>query len=134
MITGIRSVNIKVRDQRRARAFWADQVGLGVVSDVPMPDFPGKSWLEMAPGGSDTIMVMQWPVFAEVEYFSGITLLCDDVRATHAELSGKGVEFVTAPVAAKFGWWATFRDVDGNVYVLREEPAGTFTPEPEEAQ
>jgi lactoylglutathione lyase len=127
MITGIRSVNIKVRDQQRARAFWADQVGLGLVSDKPMPDFPGRSWLEMRPrDGAGPLLVMNWPVFAEVEFFSGITLLCDDVQRTYEEMSGKGVEFVTKPVKAPFGWWATFRDVDGNVHILREEPPGSF--------
>jgi catechol 2,3-dioxygenase-like lactoylglutathione lyase family enzyme len=129
VITGIRSVNVKVRDQQRARAFWVDAVGLRVVSDVPMPDFPGRSWLETAGAADDTLMVLHWPVFAEAEFFSGITFLCDDVQQTFAELSGNGVEFVAEPVHARFGWWATFRDLDGNVYVLREEPAGAFAGE-----
>ena len=127
MITGIRSVNIKVRDQRRARAFWADQVGLGLVSDKPMPDFPGKFWLEMRPGDDvGPLLVMNWPVMDEAEFFSGVTLLCDDVQRTYQELSGRGVEFVNKPYQAPFGWWATFRDVDGNLFILREEPPGTF--------
>ena len=124
MITAIRSVNVKVRDQQRARDFWVDQVGLHVVSEAPMPDFPGKFWMETAPESDNSLMVLHWPVFDEVEFFSGITFLCDDVQQTYAELSGRGVEFVTEPIHAKFGWWATFRDVDGNVYVLRGEPAG----------
>ncbi len=120
MITGIRGINIKVRDQQRAKEFWTEKVGLHVVSEAPMPDFPGKFWMETAPESDNSKMILHWPIFDEVEFFSGITFLCDDVNETVAELEAKGVEIVTAPIPAKFGWWATFRDVDGNVFVVRD--------------
>jgi predicted enzyme related to lactoylglutathione lyase len=120
MITGIRGINIKVRDQQRAKEFWTEKVGLHVVSEAPMPDFPGKFWMETAPPSDNSKMILHWPIFDEVEFFSGITFLADDVRETVAELEAKGVEIVTPPISAGFGWWATFRDIDGNVFVVRD--------------
>lgn len=121
MITGIRGVNIKVRDQDRSASFWTEQVGLKVVSDVVMPDFAPRRWLETAGPSGNALMILHWPVFDEVEFFSGITFTCDDIHKTYEELTAKGVEFVSEPVLANFGWWASFRDPDGNVFVLRQE-------------
>jgi lactoylglutathione lyase len=122
MITGIRGVNIKVRDQQRARDFWTEKVGLHIVSAAPMPDFPGKYWMETAPESENSLMVLHWPVFDEVEFFSGITFVCDDMGSTVVEMEANGVEFVTPVTDAGFGSWATFKDLDGNVFVLREAP------------
>lgn len=120
MITAIRGINIKVRDQDAARQWWSQTVGLDVVGDVPMPDFPPRRWLETRGPQGGAVMVLHWPVFEEVEFFSGITFLCDDVRETCADLESRGVVLVTGPTEAGFGWWAAFRDPDGNVFVLRE--------------
>jgi lactoylglutathione lyase len=120
VITGIRQINIRVRDQQRARDFWTEKVGLHMVTERPMPDVPGKFWMEAAGESENTLMILQWPVMDEVEFFSGITFLCDDVRATVQELEEKGVEIVTPVQSAGFGRWATFRDVDGNLFVLRD--------------
>jgi lactoylglutathione lyase len=120
MIKAIRGINIKVRDQDKAKEFWSEKVGLDVVSDTPMPDFLPKRWLETRGPEGGAQMILNWPVMDEVEWFSGITFLCDDVRETYAELTAKGVEFVTEPFQAKFGWWATFKDVDGNMFIIRE--------------
>ncbi|WP_154769795.1 VOC family protein [Nakamurella alba] len=120
MIKAIRGINIKVRDQDKAKAFWTEQVGLEAISDTPMPDFLPKRWLETRGVDGGAMMVLNWPIFDEVEFFSGITFICDDVLATVEELTAKGVEIVTAPIKAGFGWWATFKDLDGNVFVLRE--------------
>ncbi len=121
MITGIRGVNIKVRDQDRSANFWTEQVGLEVVSDVVMPDFAPRRWLETGAASRNALMILHWPIFDEVEFFSGITFTCDDIHQTYEELKAKGVEFVSEPFLAGFGWWATFKDPDGNVFVLRQE-------------
>jgi hypothetical protein len=42
----------------------------------------------------------------------------DDVRATHRELSGKGVRFDGEPFEASVGVFATMRDPWGNIFVL----------------
>ena len=49
--------------------------------------------------------------------FNG-ALACNDVEATHRELSERGVEFTSAPQKQPWGTFATFKDPDGNEFVL----------------
>lgn len=48
----------------------------------------------------------------------------DDCRKAHAELSGRGVEFVQAPVERQYGVEAIFKDPFGNTFVLTEPRTG----------
>ncbi len=43
---------------------------------------------------------------------------CDDIGAAYAELSSRGVQFADTPRKEFWGWWATFRDNEGNLYGL----------------
>ncbi|HEX6674711.1 MAG TPA: VOC family protein [Actinomycetes bacterium] len=49
---------------------------------------------------------------------SNVWFYCDDLHATHQELSARGVEFPQPPVELPFGWWSIFSDPDGNRFVL----------------
>ncbi len=50
--------------------------------------------------------------------FSNALFTCDDIGKTHRELTARGVEFVEAPNKQFWGWWAMFKDPDGNTYGL----------------
>ena len=50
--------------------------------------------------------------------FSNVLFECDDIQATHKELAGRGVEFAEEPSKQLWGWWAVFKDPDGNTYGL----------------
>ena len=43
---------------------------------------------------------------------------CDDVEYTYDKLKTKGVEFIAPPTKQPWGTFSTFRDPDGNTYVL----------------
>jgi predicted enzyme related to lactoylglutathione lyase len=44
-----------------------------------------------------------------------LTFAVDDINKAYKELKGKGVEFVKAPAKEEWGgWFATFKDPDGN--------------------
>ena len=45
-------------------------------------------------------------------------LACDDVEATHRQLSERGVDCDSPPQKQPWGTFATFRDPDGNRFVL----------------
>ncbi len=57
----------------------------------------------------------------------GLGLRVDDCRATHQELSAKGVTFLQEPSDRPYGVEAVMRDVSGNWLVLVEPKE--FTPE-----
>jgi len=50
--------------------------------------------------------------------FSNVLFDCDDIHKSYEELRAKGVEFAEAPTQQFWGWWAVFKDPDGNTYGL----------------
>jgi predicted enzyme related to lactoylglutathione lyase len=127
MITRSRAVNIYVTDQDRALAFYRDLLGFEVLMDMPMGDMgpPGhedKRWIAVRPAGAETRFILYTPPGMErrVGGFSNVMFDCDDIQATFAELKGKGVEFTEEPAQQGWGWWAQFRDPDGNEFGLAQ--------------
>ncbi len=121
MIRGVRSVNIYVDDQDRAKGFWSNVMGFDVLQDVPMGgDFGAARWIEVVPPDKHISLVLFAPEEQQhlVGTFSNVLFTCDDIERTHEELTARGVEFVDAPSKQVWGWWAVFKDPDGNTYGL----------------
>jgi catechol 2,3-dioxygenase-like lactoylglutathione lyase family enzyme len=122
-ITHIRVVTVYVTDQQQALEFYRDKLGFEIRADNPMGD-QGR-WIEAAPPGARESVLMLGDAAAferEVGGFAPCTLECDDARATHGELSGRGVE--VTDVESEF--WGTFFyafDQDGNKFLVREAQA-----------
>lgn len=122
MITRIAKVSVYVRDQQKALDFYTGTLGFEVVSDEPMG--AGRRWIEVAPPGAETALVLWVPdddMKDRIGTFSGIVFSADDVAATHRTLRGQGVHFAQEPVDQPGGFMGTFTDPDGNVFVLRDE-------------
>jgi predicted enzyme related to lactoylglutathione lyase len=118
MITHVKFVSIPTRDQDRALKFWTEQVGFILKTDQPFSD--KQRWIELSIGDSDTHLVLFTPDGQEERigsFFNG-ALACDDVEATHRQLSERGVAFDGPPQKQPWGIFATFRDPDGNQFVL----------------
>jgi lactoylglutathione lyase len=120
MITSIGSTGVYVNDQDEAIDFYVNKLGFELREDQPMGE--GLRWIEVAPPGGDTVVVLTmgyggWAP-EKVGDFAGIAFLADDVRATHEELSGRGVEFTQEPTEEPWGTYASFKDQDGNEFVL----------------
>lgn len=56
MIRRIATVAVYVEDQQKAKQFWTEKVGLDVVTEHPMG--PNVFWLEVAPEGAQTALVL----------------------------------------------------------------------------
>ena len=118
MITHVKFVSIPTADQDRALEFWTRQVGFTLLTDQPFSD--KQRWIELKVGSSDTRFVLFTPEGQEERigsFFNG-ALACDDVEATHRQLSERGVQFDSPPQKQPWGTFATFRDPDGNQFVL----------------
>lgn len=121
MITSVRSVGIYVGDQDRAKQFWTETLGFNLVSDTPMgPEDGGARWIEVAVSGSPVLLVLFTADDQRdrIGTFSNVLFNCDDIQKTYEQLRAKGVEFTEAPVQQFWGWWAVFKDPDGNTYGL----------------
>lgn len=121
MINAVRSVGIYVGDQDRAKRFWTETMGFELIGDTPMGEGGGaERWIEVAPPDRNAILVLFTPPGEQdrIGTFSNVLFTCDDIQATHKELSGRGVTFTEAPSKQFWGWWAVFQDPDGNTYGL----------------
>ncbi len=119
MLRSVRSVGIYVGDQDRAKQFFTEVLGFDLIQDTPMgaePDSP--RWIEVAPPDKNVLLVLYTTDDQKdrVGTFSNVLFDCDDIEKTYDEMRAKGVEFTEAPVKQFWGWWAVFKDPDGNTY------------------
>jgi predicted enzyme related to lactoylglutathione lyase len=107
-----------VRDQDSALNFYTVKLGFAVATDQSFGD--GQRWIELRIPGADTRVVLFTPDGHEdrIGTLSNVTFLADDVAGTYEELSKLGVEFTSEPESMPWGTFATFKDVDGNSFVL----------------
>jgi predicted enzyme related to lactoylglutathione lyase len=118
MITHVKFVSIPTGDQDRALKFWTEQVGFTLMTDQPFSE--RQRWIELKVADSDTRFVLFTPDGHEDGiggFFNG-ALACDDVEATHRQLSERGVTFDSPPQKQPWGTFAKFSDPDGNQFVL----------------
>lgn len=118
MIKQIKFVTIPVRDQKRALDFYTDKLGFTIITDQP---FNGKQrWIELRIPKAETRVTLFTPEGHEdrIGSFSGISYHCEDVEITFKELSAKGVAFDAPPKKEPWGTFATFKDSEGNSFVL----------------
>ena len=118
MITHLKFVSVPTTDQDAALRFWTEQVGFSVLSDQPFSE--AQRWIELSIRDSGTRLVLFTPDGHEDRiggFFNG-AFACDDVEATYRQLSERGVAFDSPPQKQPWGTFATFRDPDGNLFVL----------------
>ena len=122
MIRHVRTVGVFVSDQDRSRDFFVDTLGFELRTDEPMGP-PGSSrWLEVAPAGADTALVLFTPPGSEdrIGSVTGYVFGADDLAATYQTLHDAGVTFTEEPTDQPWGRWAQFLDPDGNTFGIVE--------------
>jgi len=118
MIKQIKFVTIPVRDQKRALDFYTEKLGFTIITDQP---FNGKQrWIELRIPKAETRVTLFTPEGQEdrIGSFSGISFHCEDVDQTFKDLSARGVPFEAPPKKEPWGTFATFKDSEGNSFVL----------------
>lgn len=117
MIRRVKFVSIPVSDQERALAFYTKGLGFEVMTDQEYGE--GHRWIELGIPGAETRVVLQRPENGSgVGSFQSVAFVADDVEATWREMKKNGVEFVQEPKKESWGTYATFRDPDGNSFVI----------------
>jgi predicted enzyme related to lactoylglutathione lyase len=126
MITHVHSATIVVADQDEALRFYVDTLGWEKRDDNRMGEM---RWLVVAPPGATTALVLgqpdihhRQPPGPDEPQNCDISLVTDDIAATYAELTAKGVRFSQPPETMPWGARATwFSDPSGNQFFLAEE-------------
>lgn len=117
------AARVFVRDIVAARDFYEKRLGLDLGHDGTAEGFcrfdTGQVQLVVELVTPDESPEDQ----ATVGRFTGLSFGVDDVVATHAELSARGVRFSGAPEKQFWGGWlATLVDPDGNELQLVQFP------------
>lgn len=124
----VNAVVLFVLDLERAMTFYRDTLGLEVVfsDDVSYAfHMDGQDFALVA--RSAGVAMLNDEVLAAQRGGGQQVMLCadvDDVDATFATLTGRGVAFIKPPIDQPWGWrTAYFADPEGNLWELRESIA-----------
>jgi predicted enzyme related to lactoylglutathione lyase len=130
MLTGVGTITVQVRDQDEALQFYTEKLGWEMRVDMPMG--PGQRWLEVAPAGAHTRILLykatpEQPgaesyeaALAKIGHSTGLVLEVEDIVGTFATLKERGVTIVDEAVEQPYGWYGTFADQDGNTYGVHQ--------------
>src|ERR1043165_7263313 len=130
MLTMVGTITVHVSDQDRALAFYTEKLHFEKRTDMPMG--PDQRWIEVAPPGGQTRILLYKPTpeapgadsyevaKAKIGKNTGMVLEVDDIEATFAELKAKGVSIIDEPKQQPWGWWGVFADQDGNSYGVHQ--------------
>jgi catechol 2,3-dioxygenase-like lactoylglutathione lyase family enzyme len=137
MIEKLSHTTIWVLDQDGALEFYTQKLGFEVRTDERMDNF---RWLTVSPptqADHELILLVPGPPMMDEETAEQVKALVakgvlgpgafetDDCRSTYAELSERGVNFLSEPTERFYGIEATLRDNSGNWFsmVQRRAPA-----------
>jgi catechol 2,3-dioxygenase-like lactoylglutathione lyase family enzyme len=139
MLKTLTYVNVWVRDQDEALAFYTEKLGFEVRDDTTLPELGDFRWLAVGPAGQDDVAIALMaipgaPVFDDetTEQIKslmgkgaagGLFFSTDDCRATYEELKRRGVEFTEPPSERPYGIDAGLRDPSGNAIRMVQPPA-----------
>lgn len=124
MINKIGKITIYVQDQEQAKDFWLNKVGFVLKAEQPMG--PDAFWIEVGPSEdefttlvlySKSAMEKQKP--AAVAHPS-ILFSTTDIEAAYEKMKQNGV-VVDDMLRLPFGSMFSFKDQDGNEYLIRED-------------
>ncbi len=125
MINKIGKITLYVNNQKEAKNFWVEKLGFVVKFEQSMG--PNMKWLEIGPSEDEfttfvlydkNLMIAQNPK-ANVTHPS-ILLSTKDIESAYSEMKEKDVE-VGELMNMPYGKMVSFKDQDGNEYLLRED-------------
>ncbi len=130
MLTAVGTITVQVTDQDKALRFYTEKLGFEKRADMPMG--PAQRWIEVAPPGAHTRILLykatpEQPGAASYEAAqaaigknTGMVLETDDIVSTFATLKANGVPILDEPKQQPYGWWGVFADQDGNSYGVHQ--------------
>jgi predicted enzyme related to lactoylglutathione lyase len=125
MINKIGKITLYVNNQEDAKKFWTEKLNFVVKFEQPMG--PNMKWLEVGPNEDafttfvlyDKNLMMAQNPSTNVAHPS-ILLSTKDIDVAYEQMKSKGVE-VGELQKMPYGSMFSFKDQDGNEYILRED-------------
>lgn len=129
MINKIGKVTVYVQDQEQAKDFWLNKVGFVLKFEQAMG--PNMSWIEVGPSEEEfTTLVLYSKSAMEQQNPSAVahpSILFStlDIESAYAKMKENGVA-VDELQRMPFGTMFSFKDQDGNNYLLREDKSDYY--------
>jgi predicted enzyme related to lactoylglutathione lyase len=117
MIREVAFIAIAVSDKDRARKFYQETLEL-----IPARTQMDGAWVEYDLGGT-TIGVGCHPAWQPSRDGTTVAFEVDDIDATIARLTERGVSFDIPKTETPVCWMAQFRDPDGNKLLVHKRKA-----------
>ena len=138
-ILRIHCVRVYVQDQDQSLRFYLEQLGFRLVADTRLQS--GERWLAVAPPDGQAVIALVAPepgtkAYELIGRSTQVVLVTDDVIARYKEWSRRGVKFLSVPKLRRVrpadgstllpdgkspvwgGVFASFKDIDGNAFML----------------
>ncbi len=125
MLSAVDKVSLNIRDQDAAKRFWVETMGFTLVQDSPMGDDPSSA---LDRGTASGWRRHGHPVQPQIRRQPA---RLPQQRAVHLRrhstdlprVDGARCGVPDPPGKQFWGWWATFKDNEGNLYGLGQRDA-----------
>ncbi|MBE4909207.1 VOC family protein [Bacillus luteolus] len=124
MINKIGKITVYVNDQAEAKDFWVNKMGFVVKLEQPMG--PTMTWLEVGPSEDEfTTLILYSKAAMEKQNPSAVAhpsvlFSTTDIDSAYEKMKANGVD-VDEMQRMPYGTMFSFKDQDGNSYLLRED-------------
>ena len=124
MINKIGKITVYVQDQEQAKDFWLNKMGFVLKLEQPMG--PNATWLEVGPSEDEFTTLVLYSKSAMEQHqpskvaHPSILFSTTDIESAYQKMKDNGVE-VEDMLRMPFGTMFSFKDQDGNNYLLRED-------------
>ena len=124
MINKIGKITVYVKDQEQAKDFWLNKIGFVLKFEKTMG--PNASWIEVGPSEDEFTTLVLYSKSAMEQHkpsavaHPSILFSTTDIESAYEKMKQNGVE-VEDMLRMPFGTMFTFKDQDGNDYILRED-------------
>jgi lactoylglutathione lyase len=124
MINKIGKITVYVQDQEEAKEFWINKVGF--VLKVEQPMGPDAFWIEVGPSEDEFTTLVLYSKSAMEQHqpskvaHPSILFSTTDIEAAYEKMKQNGVA-VEEMLRLPFGNMFSFKDQDGNDYLIRED-------------
>ena len=124
MINKIGKITVYVQDQEQAKDFWLNKVGFVLKMEQPMG--PNASWIEVGPSEDEFTTLVLYSKSAMEQHqpskiaHPSILFSTNNIDSAYEKMKQNGVQ-VEEMLKLPFGTMFTFKDQDGNDYLIRED-------------
>ena len=120
MIKEIGKITIYVNNVEEAKKFWLEKMNFIIKFEAEMG--PGFKWLEVGPTKEafTTFVIYNKEMMAKQNPQANVILSTTNIESTYSKMKENGVdvdEIKTMPYGSMF----SFKDQDGNAYLIRED-------------